>query len=314
MGQFQPDAGDPMLPRIAVLLAAYNGLRWLPQQLDSILNQEDVSPTVFVSVDRSSDGTERWLSSLTEGDPRVVCLPFGQTFGGAAANFYRLFRDVDVSDFDFVALADQDDIWMSGKLARAVASLQGGHADAYSSNVLAFWPTNEVRLLRKAQPQRKWDYLFEAAGPGCTYVVKTAVIEQFQDLLGRRWEHARQICLHDWFLYAFVRSSGYRWVIDECPGVLYRQHEHNQVGANKGLGAFLRRLEKVRSGWAIDQAAKIAEVVGVDSEPFVENWLRSGRMDYLRLAMHANQCRRRVYDQILFFLSCVLLSMRGRPR
>ncbi|HBN14018.1 MAG TPA: glycosyl transferase, partial [Pseudohongiella sp.] len=45
------------LQRVAVLLAAYNGMQWLPEQLDSILSQVGVDVTVYVSTDRSSDGT-----------------------------------------------------------------------------------------------------------------------------------------------------------------------------------------------------------------------------------------------------------------
>lgn len=312
MTEIQSYMGEVALPRIAVLLAAFNGLRWLPQQLDSILEQGGVSLTVFVSVDLSSDGTEDWFLARARGDSRVVCLPFGRTFGGAAANFYRLFREVDLSGFDFVALADQDDVWMEGKLARAVDVLERERADAYSSNVIAFWPTHEVRLLDKAQPQRKWDHLFEAAGPGCTYVLRVAVMLRFQDLLRMRREHVDEIALHDWFLYAFVRANGYRWIIDVRPGVFYRQHDDNQVGANVGVAAFWRRAEKVRSGWAMDQAARIAVAVGADRDPFVQGWLRPGRARHLRLAIRAGQCRRRAVDRALLFCSCLLQGVSGR--
>ncbi|MEA3544360.1 MAG: glycosyltransferase, partial [Thermodesulfobacteriota bacterium] len=97
-------------PEIAVLLAAHNGREWLPQQVNSILNQVDVEVTLFVSVDNSTDGTESWFDHLAMVDSRVKVLLHGQCFGGAAANFFRLIRDVNFEPFDYVSFSDQDDI------------------------------------------------------------------------------------------------------------------------------------------------------------------------------------------------------------
>ncbi|RPJ80264.1 MAG: glycosyltransferase, partial [Acidobacteria bacterium] len=159
-------------PAVAVCLAAFNGIRWLPKQLASILEQKGVSVTIVVSVDRSSDGTEEWVERRASEESRLVALPFGERFGGAAANFFRLLRDADLSGFDYVSLSDQDDIWQAEKLLRAYRVLQETGADGYSSDVVAFWPSGRTRWIRKSQPQRRWDFLFEAAGPGCTYVIR----------------------------------------------------------------------------------------------------------------------------------------------
>ncbi|MCZ7080203.1 glycosyltransferase family 2 protein, partial [Salmonella enterica subsp. enterica] len=60
-----------MQPRILVLLAAYNGMRWISEQVDSILGQEAVSVSLLISVDRSDDGTESWVDQLCIRDSRV---------------------------------------------------------------------------------------------------------------------------------------------------------------------------------------------------------------------------------------------------
>jgi len=155
------------LPSIAVCLAAFNGIRYIQQQLDSILSQADVQVTVFVSVDRSIDGTENWFSTVQAKEPRVVLLPTGAAFGGAARNFFRLLRDTDFAAFDYVAYADQDDIWLPGKLKRACDTLTQAGAQGYSSDVVAFWDSGKSLYIKKSYPQRRWDYLFESAGPGC---------------------------------------------------------------------------------------------------------------------------------------------------
>ena len=78
------------MPKIAVLLAAYNGMQWIAEQIDSILNQEHVDVTIFISVDLSTDGTYEWCQALQVRNPKVVVLPYGDKFGGAGKNWLIL--------------------------------------------------------------------------------------------------------------------------------------------------------------------------------------------------------------------------------
>jgi rhamnosyltransferase len=296
-----------------VCLAAYNGKPWLEEQLQSILAQESVDVTVFISVDASTDGTEAFIDALAAKEPRLRVLPHGQRFGGAAGNFFRLLREVDVSGFDFVSFADQDDVWFADKLARACATLRSQGAAAYSSNVTAFWPDGRELLVNKAQPQRRWDFLFESAGPGCTFVMEAGLIRQFKEAFEARWDELADVALHDWFMYAFARAHGYRWVIDPRPGMRYRQHAANQFGVNRGLRANLDRLNKMMKGWLLEQARLIAGLVGLGADPFVRRWSGGNRAGVFWLACHAMQCRRRFRDQVFFFVSLVILAVAGRP-
>ena len=302
------------LPKFAICLAAFNGIDWLAAQLDTILAQAGITATVFVSVDQSTDDTEKWFEERAKVDSRIVLLPHGERFGGAARNFFRILRDVDFSDFDYVSFADQDDIWLPNKLVRAHEMLSITNADAYSSNVLAFWPDGRKTLIEKSQPQVKWDFLFEAAGPGCTYVMKKELACAIQDLVRSRWDEVQEVGLHDWFSYAFARANGYHWVIDDFAGMLYRQHETNQVGVNSGRRAFILRAEKVLSGWGLAQSALIARLVGLNDDPFVLRWAGGSRSGLLYLALHAWQCRRRVRDKFIFALLCLVLSVMRRSR
>lgn len=298
-------------PAFAVCLAAFNGVRWLPEQLDSILTQQQVDVRVFVSVDASSDGTEDWIDQAAMRDSRITVLPHGSNFGGAAPNFFRLMRDVDFSGFDYVAFADQDDIWFVDKLIRAHQEIIRTASDAYSSNVLAFWPSGRRSLIRKSQPQVRWDFLFEAAGPGCTYVMRVKLVRAIQVLLRVHWEDMQKVGLHDWFLYAFARANGYRWVIDNYAGMLYRQHGGNQVGVNVGWRAYIRRAGKVWGGWGLAQSGLIARLVGLAEDPFVKRWSGGSRIGLLWLALRAGQCRRRARDKLVFSFLCLVLFLAG---
>lgn len=314
LGAFCLESTHFNAPKCAVLLAVYNGMPYLEEQIETILNQQRVDLTVFASVDLSVDGSEIWFKQLSARDTRVTVLPYGEQFGGAARNFFRLIRDVDFSEFEFAVFADQDDLWDLDKLSRATSILQTSPYDAYSSNVIAFWADGKQLLINKSQPQRRWDYLFEAAGPGCTYVISVKLIQLLKSRMVEVWDLLQEVSLHDWFCYAFARANGFKWYIDDKPSMLYRQHANNQVGVNLGVKAYLNRFKKIKSGWWLTQTLLIAELVGIEQSPFIQSWSKLRGMDLFRLALQAFQCRRRLQEQIFFLLVCLLLSLRGGLR
>jgi rhamnosyltransferase len=298
-------------PSIAVCLAAFNGVRYLQQQVDSIFDQAGVDITLFVSVDRSSDGTEAWFSRLQINEARVVLLPFGESFGGAAQNFFRLLREIDFTPFAYVAYADQDDVWLPGKMKRAVEQLELTGAEGYSSDIVAFWESGRSTYIKKSYPQRKWDYLFESAGPGCAFVITRKLAMELQNTLVKERQACLGLGLHDWFTYAFARAHGYPWVIDDFASLMYRQHETNQVGVNSGWAAFVWRAQRVLNGWALGQSRLIASLVGQADHPFVRRWCAGNRLGLLALAFQARYCRRKALDRVWFALSCLALTLIG---
>lgn len=305
---------QPALPKMVVCLAAYNGMQYLQQQVDSILGQQGVVIRLVVSVDQSTDGTKEWFEALMQSDPRVILLPYGERFGGAAPNFFRLLRDADFSDCVGVALADQDDIWLSDKLQRAAATISGLGMGGYSSDVLAFWESGRTRYIKKSWPQRRWDYLFESSGPGCTFVLSHALALELQSFLIKHQQDMREVYFHDWFIYAYARANDYDWWIDTYAGMRYRQHGENLVGANEGLSAFWKRARRILNGWGLSQAVKVAELSGLGDHPFVKRWSNGSRTGMLWLALQATHCRRSRRDQILFSLSCVGQALVGRSK
>jgi rhamnosyltransferase len=297
------------LPRIAVCLAAYNGRRWIAEQMETILGQKNVGVTVFVSVDRSSDNTEEWVDKAALNDSRIVVLSHGEKFGGAGPNFYRLLCDVNLSGFDYLSFADQDDVWHPEKLWRAHCLMTAQSAAGYSSNITAFWSSGRSRVVRKAWPQRSWDFMFESAGPGCTYVLHSSLAKPLQQLVRNADKSLLRIDYHDWLTYAFARANNYSWVIDDWSSMQYRQHANNQVGVNAGWRSFLLRVRKILNGYGFEQSLLIAELIDASSLPVVRHGLRGGRLGCLWLAFRAKQCRRKPIDQIWFFVSCLLLAL-----
>ena len=300
---------DVYRPRFAVCLAAYNGMSYINEQIKSILLQENVSLQIFISVDQSSDGTEDYLLELERAEPRLSLLPLGQRFGGASPNFYRLLRDINLSNFDYLSLADQDDIWNSTKLWKSHLLMTEKSVVGYSSNVTAFWPSGKTQLVNKSQPQRSFDFMFEAAGPGCTYVLKISLALSLQKMVRGADVSLLSVGYHDWLIYAFARANNYAWVIDDWSSMQYRQHANNQIGVNAGWRSYWLRVRKMLSGHGFEQSLLIADLLNATSMPVVRRGMRGGRLGYLWLALRARQCRRKRLDQLWFFILCVLFAM-----
>ena len=227
--------------RFAVCLAAYNGMAYISEQIKSILVQKNVDLQIFISVDQSSDGTEIFLAEWAFRDPRLTLLTYGKKFGGAGPNFYRILREVKLDEFDYLSFADQDDLWHPEKLFRAQCLMIEQSALGYSSNFSAIWSNGQERKINKAWPQRDWDYLFESAGPGCTYVLQKELALSIQHLVQNSDERLLSVDYHDWLIYAFARSHKFRWTIDNWSSMQYRQHNHNQLGVNFGWIPFWNR-------------------------------------------------------------------------
>lgn len=200
-----PDRGLPSRPNVTVLMATYNGVRYLPEQVDSILNQAGVNVHLVVSDDQSGDGTWEWLVDKAAADTRVLLLPRIEPSGGFAANFYRLLCDAPLTEL--VAFSDQDDVWMPSKLTHHAAVLHTASCEGISSNVTAVTARGTRTLIRKSYPQRRLDYLFEAPGPGSTFVFTRRLADELRGLLTDHNGPGRAVQRHDWLTYAVCRRQ-----------------------------------------------------------------------------------------------------------
>ena len=282
-------------PNVYVLMAVYNGEPWLPQQIQSVLNQEDVTVRLFISVDVSTDDSFAYCMRMSEENLEVEVLGYGERFGSATRNFSRLIAEVDTLDADFVAFCDQDDIWDSDKLIRSIKALSQQGCSAVSSDVTAFWEDGRKRLIVKSQPQRKLDYVLEAAGPGSTYILSQKVWSAYKTWLSERLIH--ELPPHDWLIYAFCRIYGYSWFILSESTVLYRQHEGNFLGANLGFRGRLARIESIRSGEFRKDVSRLKHLFGGD---FPISTTRFG------LLKHWSQLRRKRSEAVIFALLCLV--------
>jgi len=295
------------LPKVAILLTTYNGLNYLSEQVDSILGQINVDISLIVSDDFSSDGTYERLQKLAQSNSQIFLLPRLSRMGSAGKNFYRLICDANLTEFDYVAFADQDDIWNLDKLSNHIQIIREHEAEAVSSNVIAFWPDGNKKLIVKSQPQQSYDFLFESAGPGCTFLMTPWLVNKVKDQLKNN-EAAKQVTMHDWLAYAVCRAHRKRWVIDSIPSMYYRQHQHNVIGANSGSSAIWARFKKINDGWYRHEVALITQVVtSINSDQKLSKLKmiiqRNSVFDQFRLLPYVLRGRRKLTERLVLILS-----------
>lgn len=299
-----------MNKKIAVLMTIFNGEKWLENQISSILSQREVDVTIYVSLDISTDKSREILDKIASFHKNIIFLKEG-VFGSAGKNFYELIKNKEIpKDFDYYCLADQDDIWLDEKLSRAITKIEETASQGYSSNVTAFWPSGEQRLIVKSQPQTKWDYLFEAAGPGCTYVLSADLYQRFSEFISTSDIPVEKFEAHDWMIYAFARSRNFRWVIDESSYMLYRQHASNQVGANRGVKAYVKRVKLVLSGLWFLNIEILIDILNLKNIEPARLLIEKKSSAYFMLASMSSSLRRKNSDKLFLKIFFIFFSFK----
>lgn len=297
---------------VAIALATRNGAKFLDDQVRSLLQQSDVRVRVLFRDDGSSDRTNesmRRLAEASNGLLQGVVDQLGPT-GSAAANFFAILKATEISDFDYFAFADQDDIWLPNKLHRAVECLVTSGAGGYSSDLTAWVEeSGKTWSLRKGgRRQTKFDYIFQGASAGCTYVLTRSAATILRNrLLSLDTPYCGGMS-HDWTTYAVCRSAGFGWYHDDRSYILYRQHSGNVYGAKAGVSGLAERGRMMASGWYRSHILWLEQLmVGSADEQAVFGMVRRLNLaDRIALAARANQFRRSAKEAL--FLRFALLS------
>lgn len=231
----------------AVLLATYNGARFVEEQLRSIAAQTVGVIDVYASDDGSSDGTQDLLADWSRRwDKGRFEIYDGPRAGNPAENFRTLV--LRISDrYDFVAYADQDDVWLPEKLERAAERL----APLDDRPAISCCRTRLIDKEGKPfgyslyfpRPPSFANALVQSLAGGNTMVMNARAFEIVRKSLERT-----PCGSHDWWTYQIVTGAGGQMLYSAEPDTLYRQHDANVVGANPGLLAAIGRLPELFGG------------------------------------------------------------------
>ncbi len=239
-------AGQGAGAHVTILMATCNGAAYLAAQLDSIAAQSHANWSLRIGDDGSTDATRAIIAAFRRRHPeRAIELVEGPR-RGAAANFLALLQR-GAPPRGHVAFSDQDDIWLPHKLRRAlqrIAAHPPGRPVLYGSRtIIADHRGRDRRTSRRhPRPLGFANALVQNVIAGNTAVLNPAAVE-----LMRRARAPAEVPFHDWWLYLMVSAAGGTVLLDERPGLLYRQHAGNMLGASIGPRDKLERLRRLAS-------------------------------------------------------------------
>lgn len=221
---------------VDILLATYNGQKFLPELLSSILQQTHKELRIIVRDDGSSDGTCALLDAFAREDARITVLPSAGQLG-AKGNFSRLMEHASA---DYIFFADQDDVWKPEKIFLLLLRMKEMElVHGRRMPLLVHSDMQVVDVALKVLDHSFWHYsrlnpyysrslnklLVQNTVTGCSTLINRPLLDIAAPI-------PDEAIMHDWWL-ALVAGAFGRIGVEDSPTVLYRQHGHNTIGAQK---------------------------------------------------------------------------------
>lgn len=217
-------------PSISVAIATYNGAKYLEEQLNSILSQTLIPSEIVVTDDGSTDGTKDILERYQKSG--LIRYSVNADTLGYIANFKRAVSMCKKGNH--VALSDQDDVWLPGKLQAAADVLksiedQNRPLMVYSDLILVDPSLNVLNSsFRNELGQDSYEHcletvLFGGFVNGCTMLMNPAMVTLFDTI------PSNADVPHDSWISLIAHTFG---VVREVPEalILYRKHSENATG------------------------------------------------------------------------------------
>ena len=224
---------------VYVILSTFNGERFLKEQLESILSQQSVLIRLLIRDDGSSDGTPAVLRSYVQNHTHIK-VDYGKNIG-VIGSFFALLDKVP-PDAQFIAIADQDDIWLPDKLIRAVNQVSVSEKPAMYCSCYKAIDENGAFLWQSQPPVKETSFknaIVQNVATGCTIVINKSLLSA----LKISQVDISNLVMHDWWIYLCAASFG-QVMYDPEPSILYRQHHGNVVGAKSGVAFWIGRIKR----------------------------------------------------------------------
>lgn len=297
------------MDRVLVLLATYNGSKYIRQMVDSVLAQDYEDIFLVLSDDGSTDDTAEILEEYACKHPdRVTHYRSGLRFGNAQNHFMHLLRQFH--DTPYIMFCDQDDYWHPDKIRKTLAKMQeiektglpamvhtdlrvvDGNLKLMDSSFMHF---SKLRGDRLALNQ----LLVQNVVTGCTMMLNRTLAE-----LACKHLPQGEILMHDWYLALIAAAMGTTGYLDEAT-IDYRQHGNNVVGAKntRSISYILKKIKNDGVRTAMVQTYTQAKVFDSCFGSILDNNTRKTVQAYAAMG-NKNGFSRRINYVKYGFLKC----------
>ena len=226
-------------PVVTVILATYNGERFLPEQLRSLERQTRRPDRIVLRDDGSSDCSVEVVRHWANAAELPLQIITGQRLG-PAQSFLQALKAAEPADV--FMFADQDDVWLPLKIERALGFIHwgpGAPPTLYASRLAVV--NEQLRLIKLTRRPTELSFhsaVCESVLTGCTMAFNSVFREKIVHAL------PQHVAMHDWWLYLLATAAA-TLIFDDTPTVLYRQHTNNTIGSGAvGLARIRERIAR----------------------------------------------------------------------
>jgi len=226
------------MSKVQVLMSTYNGEKYLKEQIDSIIKQEDVELEIWVRDDGSRDSSIKILEELSKKYKNIKYYKDDNL--GPARSFMELLNKSD-EKFDYYAFADQDDVWMPNKLINAIKKLEECEdKPALYMSALEIVDEN-LNFIETKKVEGNFSFegeMIKNFATGCTMVLNKKLVNIVKEY------NPTYLIMHDSWITRVCYAIGGNVIIDEKSYIKYRQHGDNVLGyKDEGLQKLKRQFK-----------------------------------------------------------------------
>jgi len=270
----------PIEHEVAVLMATYNGARYLLEQLESIENQSFSNWKLWIRDDASTDDTRKILEGFQARlRSKKVSIDCNGYRLGYAKNFLTLVCSDSIAA-DYFMFADQDDIWMADKVEVSIKAIRTAIPDQdtpvlYCGRTLYVDSDNvEIGMSPLFGEGSFSNALVQSLAGGNTMMLNHAAVRLLRSF------GVVETVSHDWWAYTVISGAGGKIVYDSKPTIRYRQHPGCSIGENSSMGARFMRLKKlIRGEWRSWVTLHVRSLRSMRSMLSKESWYTLERFD-----------------------------------
>jgi len=240
-----------MKPKIDILMATYNGEKYLKEQIESIIAQTLTNWKLYIQDDCSSDGTAQIAKNYANAYPdKIIFIQNLVPSGSAKANFFNMLK---LSESNYIMFCDQDDVWLNTKIEVTYEKMiESEKLNGTATPILVH--TDLVIVNQDKYVLHKSFIKFQGLNPnsislnkllvqnnvtGCTMIFNRALLKLII------YKNIEEILMHDWWIALIAAAFG-RIIFYPGKTILYRQHAHNQLGAinNRNIRSIIKIIIK----------------------------------------------------------------------
>ena len=220
---------------IDILMATYNGEKYLAEQLESIINQTYTDWHLYIQDDVSSDSTAEIAREYAQRYPNKITLIVRDTpSGGAKENFLSM---LPLAKSDYIMFSDQDDVWLPEKIEITHSKmLDCEHKYGKDTPLLVHTDLRVVdeELNTIAESHFKREHFLDKQNCLCNSLLSCKVSGSTSEinrslLDGLKFNNSQKIHMHDIWAALYAMAFG-KLITIKTPTILYRQHSSNVFG------------------------------------------------------------------------------------